>query len=148
MICDCAALTPYMVLGKIMKPLIVLLISTLWRSVWAQGTIDFANHDVLRGVNAPVYESDGITQLSGSQFMAELLVGSSASSLMSIALTGFLTGNAAGYFDGAPLTVNGINPGSTAWVEARVWNTVSGSSFLQAQVSGLANSWCSHRFFR
>ena len=107
----------------------------------AQGTVWFINLDSAHGVNAPVYESDGLAKLSGPQFMAELLVGPSAANLMSIATTGFLTGAAAGYFNGDVQTVNGIIPGTTAWVEVRAWNIASGGSFLQAQASGLPNSW-------
>ena len=107
---------------------------------YAQGEIQFINIGV--GFNAPIYESDGVTPLSGPQFTAELLAGPSANNLASIAMTGFLTGAGyAGYFNAGVATVNGMNTFSTAWVQVRAWNTLSGSSFLQAQASGLPNSW-------
>jgi hypothetical protein len=125
-----------------MKYIFILALSTLpLCKMNAQGTIDFANYAGGRGVNAPVYQSDGTTKLLGSQFLAELLVGPAADSLASIATTGFLPGNGAGYFNGGTQTVNGMAPGSTAWVEVRVWNTLSGGSFLQARASGLPDSW-------
>jgi hypothetical protein len=108
----------------------------------AQGTVSFSNvAPPGQGVNAPVYESDGVTKCSGPQFMAELLVGTTANSLSSLATTGFLTGNGAGYFNGGNLAVPGVFPGQVAWFEVRVWNTASGGSFSQAQASGLQNSW-------
>jgi len=106
-----------------------------------QGTIQFINIDVGHGVNAPVYESDGVTKLAGPRFMAELLVGPSAANLASIAAIGFLTGSSAGYFNGGTQIINNIFTGGTAWVEVRVWNTSSGSSYPQAVASGLPNSW-------
>ncbi len=65
-------------------------------TVAAQGTIAFSN--IGPGLNAPAYLSDGTTKLSGAQFMAELLAGTSASSLSPIATTGFFQGVGAGYF--------------------------------------------------
>ena len=107
---------------------------------YSQGTVEFANLHV-GSPNAPVYESDGVTKVSGPQFVAELLGGASLNSLVSIATTGFLTDGGAGYYTGGAQAVPGVVPGATAWVEVRVWNTVSGSTFLQAQASGLPNSW-------
>jgi len=105
-----------------------------------QGTVLFDNINV-GAPNAPVFESDGVTKLSGPQFTAELFAGPSANSLAFIAMTGFLTGNGAGYFLGGTQTINSVIPGTIAWVQVDVWNTASGSSFGQAQNSGLANSW-------
>ena len=111
----------------------------------SQGTVWFQN--IGPGFNAPVFESGGATALSGTQFMAELLGGPSANNLASIAATGFLTGAFAGYFNGFEQTINSIAPNATAWVEVRVWNTASGSSFLQDQGSGLPNSWWQSSIF-
>ncbi len=107
----------------------------------AQGTFAFQNINVAGGPNAPVYLLDGVTKLSGPQFMAELLIGMNEANLVSIATTTFLTGNGAGYFDAPYQTVPAISPGETALVEVRVWNTLHGTSFLQAQASGLPDSW-------
>jgi hypothetical protein len=106
-----------------------------------QGTIDFVNLAGFGQVNAPVYESDGVTKCSGPQFMAELLAGPSGNTLASIATVGFLTGAAAGYFNGGLQYVNSVAPGSTAWVQVEVWNTASGATFDQAKASGLSDSW-------
>ena len=124
--------------------LLTCLFFTLCSFAYAQGTVYFSNIDIPAGVNAPVYESDGITKLSGSQFMAELLGGPSATSLASVATTSFLTGNGAGYFVGGVgglQAINTVSPGSMAWVAVEVWNMASGASFQQAKASGLPNSW-------
>lgn len=113
----------------------------------AQGTVLFQNYVPPLGVNAPVYESDGVTPLSGAQFVAELLGGDSASNLESLATTGFLTGTGAGYSSGGSRAIPGVVPGGTAWIQVRVWNTGSGSSFTQAQASGMANSWWASAVF-
>jgi hypothetical protein len=127
---------------SIMKKLFLgVLLTTSAVIVFAQGTVLFDNLDTSAGVNAPVYESDGVTKLSGPQFQAELLGGPSSSGLASISTTGFFTGQTAGYFSGGPQVVPGVIPGNYAWVEVRAWNTVSGASFLQSQASGLPNSW-------
>src|SRR5690348_5935648 len=106
-----------------------------------QGTIKFDNLQPGLPLNAPVYLPDGVTKLSGSQYLAELLGGPSANSLSHVSSTGFLTGNGAGYFDGGTVVINSVPPGHTAWVQVDVWNTASGASFDQAKATGLPNSW-------
>jgi hypothetical protein len=125
-----------------MKALILLsLVVASAMGLHGQGTVLFANYSQQgQGVNAPVYESDGVTALSGSQFMAELLAGRSMNNLVSIATTGFLTGGV-GIFHAGPETINSVPPGGTAWVQVDVWNTASGQTFAQAKASGLPNSW-------
>ncbi len=66
-------------------------------AAYGQGTVQFSNLSAFGTVNAPVYQSDGLTPLSGSQFLAELLAGTTANNLTSIATSGFLTGTAAGF---------------------------------------------------
>src|SRR6266404_5706272 len=94
-------------------------------TAYGQGTVLFDNIHV-GAPNAPVYESDGVTKLSGPQFLAELIAGPSVGSLATIATTPFLMGNEAGYFLGSLQTINSVAPGSTAWVAVEVWNTASG----------------------
>ena len=107
----------------------VLLIATFSLAANAQGTVEFSNVSLAGGgVNAPVYQSDGVTLCSGPQFMAELLAGPSVNSLASIATTGFLTGLQAGYFFGGYQTINSVSGGNTAWIQVDVWNTSSGAS--------------------
>jgi len=80
-----------------MKALLTIFIACSLLNAAAQGTVVFNNiHDGI--VNAPIYQSDAMTKLSGPQYMAELLAGPSASDLTHIATTSFLTGAEAGYF--------------------------------------------------
>src|SRR6266404_3292468 len=110
------------------KPLLLIAVTALPLMTHAQGTVLFSNVDPTQVVNAPVYQSDGVTRLSGAQFMAELLAGPSSTDLASIATTSFLTGNGAGYFNGAEQTINSVVPGTLAEIVVRVWNTQSGAS--------------------
>ena len=123
------------------KLLLTLVVNVFCVAAYPQGTVLFQNYLAPDGINAPVYESDGVTPLSGIGFMAELLAGPSANNLASIATTGFLTGTGAGYFLGGVSTINDVVPGNVAWVEVRAWNTGSGASFDRAQSSGLPDSW-------
>jgi len=108
----------------------------------AQGTVLFSNQDPASGTDFAFYLADGTTKLSGSQFMAELLVGATPSlSLPAVAQVGFLTGANAGYFNGGVLSVPGLAPGSAAYVQIHVWNTATGASFNQAFASGLPNAF-------
>ena len=127
---------------KVFAECLVLITSAVAAS--GQGQVFFSNlgHAALGGdPNAPVYMSDGVTKISGSQFMAELLAGPSMDNLASIAMTGFLTGNGAGYFNGLAVAIPTVPYGNTAWVQVDVWNTASGVTFGQAKSSGLPNSW-------
>jgi len=128
------------------KLLVTFVIAGCCLTANAQGTVVFSNLQV-GAPNAPVYETDGVTKLSGPQFIAQLLAGPNANNLASIATTGFLTGNGAGYFVGGVVAINSVPYGGTAWVQVHVWNTASGATFAQAQASGLPNSWWQSSIF-
>ena len=121
------------------KSLLMLLVINCGLIAYPQGTVSFSN--VGPGLHAPVFEVDGVTKVSGSQFLAELFGGPSATSLAAIAMTGFASGTQAGYFFGGVQSINTVAGGGTAWIQVDVWNIASGGSFAQAQASGLPNSW-------
>jgi hypothetical protein len=125
---------------------LIMMIAFCW-CAFPQGTVAFQNLDQGGTINAPVFESDGTTKLSGTRFMAELLGGRSSANLVSLATTGFFTGAGAGYFIGPPQQIPGVVPGTEAWVQVHVWNIASGDSFLQAQASGLPDSWWASSVF-
>src|SRR5690349_15648573 len=84
--CDITLLADGM--GKAMKRLsLTLLVAAFSLTAHPQGTVLFDNIHV-GAPNAPVFESDGVTKLSGPQFTAELFAGPSVNSLASIAMTG------------------------------------------------------------
>jgi hypothetical protein len=124
----------------------ILLVIALSLTAHAQGTIYFSN--LGPGVNAPVYLSDQVTKISGSQFQAELLGGRSVDSMTSLSTLAFGTGAIAGYIQ-FPTTVEipGVFPWQTAWVQVKVWNTVSGATFDRALASGLPDSWWASSVF-
>ena len=105
---------------------------------FSQGTVNFSNLDPSHGVNAPVYQADGVTALAGSQFIAELIAGPSSNNLASVVTVGFLN---RGYFSAGLQEISTVAPFNVAWVQVDVWNTASGFTFAQAQDSGLSNSW-------
>jgi len=101
----------------------------------AQGTVNFFN--VGAGVNAPIFNSDGVTKLAGAQFMAELLAGPIGGSLAPVgAATTFLTGANAGYFAGGVVSVPGVAGGSPAQFQVRAWDTTVGATYAAVLAAG------------
>ena len=103
---------------------------------YAQGTVNFANIVIeggVRVVDAPVFNVDGTTRLSGAGFQAQLVAGPNAGSLAVIgAPTGFLTGGGAGYFSGGPRTIDSVPPGNAAALQVQAWDTASGATYAAA----------------
>jgi len=93
--------------------------------VFAQGTINFSNGAA--GVNAPAFDVDGTTRLSGSAFTAGLYAGPSGTIWSSLALVPstatFATGASAGYFFGGSHTIPGVPEGSVAAYQVRIWSS-------------------------
>jgi len=119
---------------------------------FAQGTVSFQN---LRGdtnglivLNAPVYLSDGLTKASGPQFMAGLMAGPRADELSLITTTPFLTGAAAGYFSGSQISIPGVPPGGTAFIQVVAWNSSRYGTPFDAQASGLWDVFGASRPFQ
>ena len=126
--------------SKYMKTGLFIYLSLFCHAAFAQGLVYFSN-EYGQQVNAPVYESDGITPLFGSQFMAELFAGPSTNSLQAITSTPFMQLSAAGYFYGGTPSISTVPPRNPAWIQVDVWNTAFGRTFDQAQASGAANAW-------
>jgi hypothetical protein len=129
-----------------MKKLTATLLATslLGLVAFAQGTVNFANVGV--GLNSPVFQSDGTTKVPSTGFTAELLAGASATTLASVATTGFLA-TAPGYFNGGPVTLASVAPGAIGFFQVRVFSTASGS-FAAAQAAGIANTWGNSSIFQ
>jgi len=135
--------TPKHVMRKLIAT--VVLSGALGAAAFAQGTVNFAN--IGAGLDAPVYLSDGTTKLDGPQYIAGLLAGPTASSLALIAMTPFLSGNAAGYYVGGVLTINSVQGGDVAFIQVDVWNAAAGATFDQARASGFGNAWAQSSVF-
>ncbi|HLH55530.1 MAG TPA: hypothetical protein VKY92_18160 [Verrucomicrobiae bacterium] len=76
-----------------MKAKVIQLTLLICQAAWSQGLVAFSN--LGQQVNAPVYQSDGLTALSGTQFMAELFGGLGSNALQAIASAPFMQGSAA-----------------------------------------------------
>jgi hypothetical protein len=109
-------------------------------SAFGQGTILFAN--VGTGLNAPIYDFVTNTRLAGTGYSVELLAGATATSVVPVAgaITSFLTGGSAGYFNNGGLAVAlpGLAPGSQPFFQIRVWDNKGGTvtSWVAATVTG------------
>lgn len=133
-------------LRPMMKTMLAILLAGYCSTTWGQGTVWFQNY-APPDMDAPVYHSDGVTPLSGSQFLAELFGGPSATSLQAVATTTFEVGTAAGYFFGGAQYLPGVPELSLGWVQIDVWNTASGATFADALASGLPDSWWQSSIF-
>ena len=94
--------------------------------------ISFSNRDLQRGINAPFYDADGTTRLSGDNFRAALYWGPGASPEQMVqvgAARVFLTGTSAGYWQPANYTIAGPGPapGQPIYVQVRFWDSQGGA---------------------
>jgi len=109
-----------------------------------QGMVQFRNFDAGTGMNAPVFQVRGLLEpslrLSGTNWVAELLAGPSPSNLQTIAVTPFLSGSQAGFFDGGAQPIPGEPNGSNVFFQLRVWVAAAGS-FANAQAANITGTW-------
>lgn len=116
-----------------MKKIIIAILSMIVAATsYGQGTINFAN--VGAGLNAPV--SVGGATLSGAKYKAELLVGTSATSLSPVAGAAgdFSTGS--GYFLGGTVTLTGFAAGTAPFFQVRAWDSSTGATYAAATTKG------------
>jgi hypothetical protein len=127
---------------KSLALVLIFLLSPL--AAQAQGTVQFRNFEAATGLNAPVFRNLSSLQssipVSGTNFMAELLAGPSVTNMQSIAVTPFLSGAQAGYFDGGVQSIPGVPSGSNAYVAVHVWAARTGS-FATAQALDAGATW-------
>ena len=103
---------------------------------YAQGTVSFAN--VGAGLNAPVFDVDGVTKLAGPAFQAQLYVGGNTSESTLIAVPGttvFFSGGS-GYFSAGIKTLPGFPGGSRPFFQVRAWEAAGGASYDAALAAG------------
>ncbi|MBL9134306.1 MAG: chitobiase/beta-hexosaminidase C-terminal domain-containing protein, partial [Verrucomicrobiales bacterium] len=103
------------------------------------GTVLFINR-LGASLNAPVFDQDGTTLLSGPHFVAQLFAGPTAKTLAPIgAPAAFGTDLRAGYWSDAVTTIRyltNVPPGTTAWVQICVWDLSVAPSFANAVARG------------
>lgn len=108
-----------------------------------QATFAMLNDSPLDGVNAPIFDSQGIP-LPGPRFVAELWGGSAADSLAP-ALDLDVSGGrlivpiySAGYFYSARSAyITSVAGGAYAWLQVRAWDTTLGSTYEAVVARGL-----------
>jgi hypothetical protein len=89
--------------------------------VQAQGQFNFSN--LAGGVDAPFFDCDALTRLSGTAYWVQPYAGSQVDSLTPVGTAvSFGTGMDAGYFFGGIQGIPTTAPGSSILLQARVWS--------------------------
>lgn len=100
------------------------------------GTLYFVNRNLGLGLDAQVFDTDGVTPVSGPGFVAQLYAGTTPENLAPIGPTvPFLTGDGAGYFRGEDRSIPGVPPGELALVQLRAWELAAGATFEAARLA-------------
>jgi hypothetical protein len=124
-----------------MKPLLLaFLVMSSTGSMLGQGTIYFYNYVPSAGLNAPVLDTDG-KGVTGFQFRAQLLAGSSPSTVSPIGAPADFSIPTPGYWgssSGDSLTriVPNVPAGGAAYAQVLVWSTLRGDSYELAAANG------------
>ena len=88
-------------------------------------------------IDAPVFDVDGITKLSGSNYLAQLYGGPTIASLRPVGNPSpFRTGSATGYFYPKQVVLPTVPSDSTAVVQVRAWDVTAGASYEEARGMG------------
>jgi len=124
---------------KTTTAVLVLAVAVAASRAWAQGFLVFANGGP--GLNAPIYESDGVTKLAGSAYLAGLWwspvpAETNAEAMRFSGITEpFRTGINAGYFLGPDRGVDGTYLGDHIAAQVRAWRVQDGADFFSAQAT-------------
>jgi Immunoglobulin I-set domain len=110
------------------------------REVAGGGLVLMANQYVNGfGTNQfPVFDVDGTTPLSGSDYVAQLYAGETLALLRPVGTptpfqTGFFN---QGFFQSENITLPVVAPGSNAFVQVRAWDATAGASYEEARALG------------
>jgi hypothetical protein len=100
------------------------------------GEITFANK-IASFLDAPVFDTDGVTALSGSNFVAQLYAGPTLELLRPVGQPSpFRPGSIVGYFYSQTVALPNVAPGSNAIVQVRAWDARMGCSYEEARAMG------------
>lgn len=103
---------------------------------FAQGQLVFSNWTIDGRMDAPVFDVDCRTLLTGSDYLAQLYVGQQVDSLSPVGpVLPFRTGIRSGYIT-ATLVTTPFVPGSTVFAQMRAWEAKAGPSYEAAVVGG------------
>jgi len=107
-----------------------------------QSTFEFYNLVPTSGVDAPVFDAQGVP-LAGTNYLAELYGGPAPDSLAPAIHFGsrvripFFTGTDAGYFYGGDVAIPSVPPGFSAWLQVRAWDARWGATYEEVLTRGL-----------
>lgn len=102
----------------------------------AQGTVNFVNKVAGGVLDAPVFNTDGTTKLSGADYLAQLYAGTTAGSLTAVGSAAPFKAN--GYFNAGAVVVPGIAGAATAILQVRAWAAADGATYEAAVAAGKA----------
>jgi len=104
--------------------------------------VSFSNNDLFHGINAPFYEEDGTTRLSGGTYLAQLYFGSIDSQPENFLRTTaapqpFGTGVGAGYWRSSQVRLTGVVASHIA-LQVRFWDSENGTieTYEEAATNG------------
>lgn len=99
------------------------------------GLLAFYNRESgIPGLDAPVFDIDGVTRLNGSNYVAQLYAGPSAETVRAVGNPSpFNSGTFAGYFVRQTLTVPNVAPGDIAFAQVRAWEATKGDTYEEAR---------------
>jgi hypothetical protein len=102
------------------------------------GTVYFLNRFYVEtNVDAPVYDLDGITRLSGVNFQAQLYAGPTLEWLRRVGQPiPFRTNAAAGYVLPQLITLANVPPGGNAVAQVRAWDARKANSYEESRALG------------
>ena len=110
------------------------------------GYIAIGNRVTLSGyapINSPVNDVDGVTKLTGANYVAQAYAGPDEANLLPLGAvaTFFTPAPLAGAYGSATAVIPNVASGDKAYVQIRVWERAKGATYEQAQFSGgaLAN---------
>jgi len=111
-------------------------------TAYSQGTVNFANR-VTGILDAPIFDTDTVTKLAGTGYMAQLYAGATADSLAAVGdALPFRTGTGAGYINTSGIdptrTINAVTPGATAFIKVVAWNVATPAIKGESTVFSLA----------
>ena len=97
------------------------------------GTVQFSNV----ALRAPVADTDGTTLLAGAGHLAQLYAGATEDTLKAVpGATIFGAGPTAGYWIGGVRSIPDLAPGTSAFLQVRVWKLAHGPTFESAVAGG------------
>jgi hypothetical protein len=101
------------------------------------GVVFMRNRATTMAVDAPIYDLDGVTRLSDSNYLAQLYAGPSLETLRPVGLPCiFRTKILAGYYTERIVKVPTVLPRNPAVVQVRAWDATVGSSYEEARALG------------